>query len=371
MRRLTILSVSYPLAPVTADPVGGAEQVLARLDRALVAAGHRSLVIAPEGSQVAGELRSVPAVEGPISDADAERVRAAVRARIAEVVAQEAPDVVHLHGIDFPAYLPEPGPPVLVTLHLPLDWYPPEALSPARPRTHLHPVSAAQAATAPPGARIEAPIENGVEIPDLRVRRRGFAFTLGRICPEKGFDDALMAAEMARRPLVIAGTVFPYPFHQQHFRDAIAPRLSWRRRWIGPVAGARKQHLLAAAACVLIPAKARETSSLVAMEALAAGTPVIAYPSGALPGIVEHGRTGFLVEDVAGLADAIRRAGEIDPDTCRATARARFSADRMIAGYLARYRDLSRPSGAHGAFPPHRNEPWNLTPSRAFVPERK
>lgn len=337
---LSVLSVAYPLAPVTADPVGGAEQVLARLDRALVAAGHRSLVIAPEGSQVAGTLLPIPAVPGPIGEAETARVHAALRERLCEAVARHRPDVIHLHGIDFPAYLPKSGPPVLVTLHLPLDWYPPEALAP-RPGVHLHPVSASQAATAPPGARLGSPIENGVEIPDLRARKRGFAFALGRICPEKGFDDALDAARLAGVPLLVAGTVFPYPSHEAHFRDAIAPRLTWRRRWIGAVEGARKQQLLAEASCVLIPAKARETSSLVAMEALAAGTPVIAYPSGALPEIVEDGRTGFLVESVEAMAAAIRRAREIDPETCRATARARFSADRMVARYLTRYADLA------------------------------
>ena len=105
--------------------------------------------------------------------------------------------------------------------------------------------------------------------------------------------------------------------------------------------GERKQRLLAQAGCVLIPSTARETSSLVAMEALAAGTPVVAYPSGALPEIVEHGRTGFLVEGVAGLAHGIREARGIDPETCRAVARERFSLDRMIDRYLARYADLA------------------------------
>jgi hypothetical protein len=231
---LTVLSVGYPLAPLSADPVGGAEQVLARLDRALVAGGHRSVVIAPEGSEVAGELVPVPAVAGSIGEADAIRVRAAVRDRIAEVVAREVPDVIHLHGIDFDAYLPPPGPPVLVTLHLPLDWYAPGALGLDRPNTHLHPVSAAQAATAPPGLRLGAPIENGVEVPPRGARKRRYAFALGRICPEKGFDDALDAARAARVPFLMAGTVFPYPFHEAHFREAILPRLDRRRRFVAP-----------------------------------------------------------------------------------------------------------------------------------------
>ena len=63
---VTVLSVGYPLAPVSADPVGGAEQVLAALDRALVAARYRSIVIAPEGSEVAGELVPIPTVDGEI-----------------------------------------------------------------------------------------------------------------------------------------------------------------------------------------------------------------------------------------------------------------------------------------------------------------
>ena len=339
--RLTILSIGFPLAAVTPDPVGGAEQVLTRLDRALVAAGHRSIVIAPEGSVVAGELVPIPAERGPLDDAAAARAHAAVREATAAVLARERIDVIHLHGLDFDRYLPPPGPPVLVTLHLPLEWYGTAALTPDRPQTHLHPVSAAQAATAPPGLRLGAPIENGVTIPPLRPWKRRFALALGRICPEKGFDDALDAAALARVPMVLAGQVFAYPAHEAHFREAITPRLGWRRRWVGLLEGEQKDSMLAAACCVLIPSRARETSSLVAMEALAAGTPVIAYPSGALVDIVEHGRTGFLVEGVAGMAAAIGRVGEIDPAVCREQARERFSAERMIAAYLQRYVELA------------------------------
>lgn len=338
---LTVLQVAYPLAPVTADPVGGAEQVLARIDRALAAAGHRSLVMACEGSRVAGTLLPLPPVPPAIGPAETEAAQAATRARLREAIATYRPDVVHLHGIDFAAYLPPPGIPVIVTLHLPLDWYPPGALAAARPRTWLHPVSPAQAATAPPGAHLAAPIENGVDLPDLRPRRRRFAFSLGRICPEKGFPDALDAARLAHVPFVMAGTCFPYPSHQAHLREAVLPRLSARARWIGPVEGERKRTLLGMAACLLLPSRAPETSSLVAMEALAAGTPVIAYPSGALPDIVDEGRTGFIVDSVEEMAEAIRLAPAIDPLTCRQTARARFSAGRMLARYLARYAELA------------------------------
>jgi glycosyltransferase involved in cell wall biosynthesis len=129
----------------------------------------------------------------------------------------------------------------------------------------------------------------------------------------------------------------------------VAPLLARERRFLGPVGFERKRRLLAAASCVLLPSLAPETSSLVAMEALAAGTPVIAYPSGALAEIVEDGRTGFLVRDVDEMAAATRRVGEIDPGTCRAAARERFGVTRMTQAYLDRYRRLAQGAGAIAA----------------------
>ena len=340
-RRLTVVSVSYPFAPVTADPVGGAEQVLARIDQALVAAGHRSIVVAPAGSETAGELRCVSPCEDTIDPAVRDRVYAEVRARLAEAIATDRPDAIHLHGADFPEYLPVPGPPVMVTLHLPLAWYAPGALTPQRPATFLHPVSQSQARTAPAGARLEAPIENGVPLSDVSLRKQRFAVALGRVCPEKGFDDAIDAAKRAGAPLLLAGKVFPYPEHRRFFEERVLPRLDRARRWVGAVAGRRKQRLLARARCLLAPSKVAETSSLVAMEAIAAGTPVIAYRAGALPEVVEDGRTGFLVNGPEEMAEAIRAADAIDPETCRARARERFAVERMTDAYLARYRELA------------------------------
>jgi hypothetical protein len=108
---------------------------------------------------------------------------------------------------------------------------------------------------------------------------------------------------------------------------------------------ARKRRLLAAARCLVVPSLVAETSSLVAMEALASGTPVIAFRSGALPEIVEDGRTGFLVDGVAEMADAMRRASEIDPEACRRAARERFTAERMCGEYLALYERLAAKMG--------------------------
>ncbi|CAH2599332.1 Glycosyltransferase family 4 protein [Rhodovastum atsumiense] len=337
---MTIVSVAYPLAPVGPDAVGGVEQVLHTLDRALVAAGHRSIVIARADSRIAGELVPIPVM--PVDEDCRGAVHATVREALAGVMAQA--DVVHMHGIDFAATLPPPGPPVLATLHLPPSWYPPAALAPTRPDTWLNCVSLSQQETCPPGAPLLAPVPNGVDVATLgatRHARRGFALMLGRICPEKGQHLALAAAHVAGVPLLVAGTAFPYPSHLDYLNQRVRPLLDRCRRWIGPLGIARKRRLLAAAHCVLLPSLAPETSSLVAMEAAACGTPVVAFPAGAIPDIVEHSRTGFLVRDAAEMAAAISRAGDIDPEACRAVARARFGMDRMVAGYLAHYRQLA------------------------------
>src|SRR5215207_2123353 len=139
---LTVLSVAFPLAAVGPDSVGGAEQVLSGLDRALVKAGHRSLVVAAESSRVAGSLIPVPTVDRLVDDGGWQRAHARHREAIAGALERIRVDLVHLHGIDFLAYIPPPGVPVLVTLHLPPSWYGTEALAPARPDTWLHCVSA-------------------------------------------------------------------------------------------------------------------------------------------------------------------------------------------------------------------------------------
>lgn len=338
---LTILSVAYPFAPVRPDTAGGAEQVLRTLDCALVERGHRSVVLAQAGSNTAGELIAGPSAPGVLSDAKRAAVQEVWARTLRDALSRERFDLVHMHGIDFHAYLPPPGPPVLVTLHLPLGWYPPEALDPARPDTFLHCVSRTQ------GMGFDLPhllppIENGVAIPDGDLPEKAdWALMLTRVCPEKGVHLALDAAKAAEMPLIVAGEVFPYEDHRRYFRDEVLPRLDADRRFVGPVGGARKADLLARAKCLVVASTVAETSSLVAREALAAGTPVVAFARGALPDAVDHGRTGFLVEDIASMAAAMRRADTLDPALCRAAARERFSADTMIARYLTLYGALA------------------------------
>jgi glycosyltransferase involved in cell wall biosynthesis len=338
---LTVLSVAYPFAAVGPDAVGGAEQVLSTLDHALVAAGHNSLVIACRGSKVAGALVEVPAPRGLIDDAARQQTYAACRTAIDSVLRNMRVDLVHLHGIDFHAYLPEAAP-TLATLHLPLDWYPDDIWR-ERGNLRLHCVSEAQQASARAGAKLLPPIPNGVspKLLETRQRKRGHAMMLSRVCPEKGVHLALEASRMADWPLLIGGQVYPYETHQRYFDQQVKPLLDRRRRFLGPLGFDRKRRLMAAARCVLIPSLVAETSSLTAIEALACGAPVVAFPNGALADVVEHGRTGFLVRDVGGMAAAIAEAGALDPEACKAAAAERFSLEQMVSRYLELYQRLA------------------------------
>ncbi len=350
--KLCVLSVAYPFAPVSRDAAGGAEQSLSLIDESLVRAGHKSLVVACEGSRTAGELIAVPRTRGLIDAAEQERIHHHHRAAIHRALERHPVDIVHLHGLDFYKYQPRTRAPTLVTLHLPPTWYPPEIFQAEifraeifkapRPRTLLHCVSETQRRFCPPTSGSLPVIPNGVPIErfNVKVSKRDFVFSLGRICPEKGFHLALEAAAIARRPMLLAGEVFRYAAHEDYYHREIAPRLDRQRKFIGPVGFERKRRLLAAARCLLAPSLAPETSSLVAMESLASGTPVIAFPSGALAEIVEDGVTGFLVNDCREMAEAIGAAGSLDPNVCREAARTRFSAERMIERYFDLYRRL-------------------------------
>jgi CelD/BcsL family acetyltransferase involved in cellulose biosynthesis len=153
---------------------------------------------------------------------------------------------------------------------------------------------------------------------------------------------AVQAARLAHVPLVLAGSVYPYPEHERYFREVVAPACDGNTvRFVGPVGLARKRRLLALARCLVVPSLASETSSLVAMEALACGTPVVAFRAGALATIVEHGRTGFIVDSVEDMAEALANVGTIDPATCRRAAEERFAAQRMAAQYLVLYSRLA------------------------------
>ena len=335
----SVLSVAYPLLPVSVHSAGGAEQILALLERGIARRGHRSLVVAAEGSAVHGELIATPAAQGEMTEEVRRKAREAHRLAIQQVLETHEIDLIHFHGLDFHAYLPKSSVPKLATLHLPPDWYPAEIF--ALPGIEFNCVSQMQARSVPGKKRISI-VANGIDTEQFRADdiHTGPLLWLGRICPEKGPHLALEAAHRLDLPLTVAGPVYAFRDHETYFREQVEPLLDDKRRWVGAVDLRHKVSLLAQARALLIPSLAAETSSLVAMEAISSGTPVVAFRAGALPEVVEDGVTGFIVEGQDQMAKAIGRLDEISSSVCRARAMARFSMERMVMEYVELYQKI-------------------------------
>jgi glycosyltransferase involved in cell wall biosynthesis len=319
--------------------VGGAEQVLLSIDRGLVDGGHRSWVLACAGSRTYGSLWEAPDCSAVLDERTREEGTRTYRELLEQAIAQLRPRVVHMHGVDFERYLPRAKVPVLVTLHLPVSFY---TASAWRERVHFCCVSETQKASAPECSWPVIP--NGVCLNTFRPcsERGDYLLVLTRICPEKGVHLALQAAHALDLPLILAGHVYPYPEHQRYFREQVEPLLDARRRLVPPVGGREKARLLGAARCLLVPSLVDETSSLVSMEALACGTPVVALRRGALPEVVEDGVSGFVVGAPSELTAAVREVGRISRSACRERAERRFSARLMRERYLRLYGELAR-----------------------------
>jgi len=162
---------------------------------------------------------------------------------------------------------------------------------------------------------------------------------LGRLTAEKGPEDAIRIARAAGKPLRIAAKI-PRA-ETAYFRKHLEPHLDGKRvELVGEVDEARKQCFLADAAALLFPIDWPEPFGLVMIEAMACGTPVIAYRSGSVPEVVEDGVTGFIVENEEGAVAAVGRLGLLDRRIIRARFEERFSARRMVREYERQYRKL-------------------------------
>lgn len=334
---MRVLSVAYPLFPVSADSAGGAEQILHLLESEIVGAGHDSVVVAAEGTHVSGRLIATPGVQEGADASNREYAQAVHRSTIARLLREQSFDVVHYHGLDVDTYYSAAGHDGInvVTLHLPTSWY-------SQTSFNLLGATNVFVSESQRSALSGTVIPNGVDIGRYRRPKENgdHLLFMGRICPEKGVHHALKAAHMAGEDMLLAGPVHLFSSHQEYFAKEVVPLLDSKRRYVGAVGMEQKADLLASAKVLLIPSLAAETSSLVAMEAAASGTPAIAFRSGALPEIVEHGKTGYLVGGVEEMATAIKACGDIDGEYCRSAAIRRFDKSRMAERYLDLYRSL-------------------------------
>ena len=198
---------------------------------------------------------------------------------------------------------------------------------------------AISAADRHPGLPYAATIHHGVALDEFPFDPDGSEDLLffGRIHPDKGAAEAIEVARRAGRRLVMAGIVQDEEYHR---RD-VAPQVDGTRVvYKGPVGGGERTRTLGAARALLHLINFDEPFGLSVIEALACGTPVVARRRGSMAELIDHGVTGFLVDDMDGAVEAVARIDEIDRAACRAAVADRFTVDRMADRYLALYRSL-------------------------------
>jgi glycosyltransferase involved in cell wall biosynthesis len=211
----------------------------------------------------------------------------------------------------------------------------------AAPACHFVAISDADRA---PELRYAATIHHGIELEALPLGPGGDALvTFGRIHPDKGTADAIEIAKRAGRRLIIAGIVQD----ARYFREQVEPHIDGERvRYLGSVGPAQRAEVLGGAAALLHPIAFPEPFGLSVVESMACGTPVIAFPLGSMPEVIDDAVTGYLVHDLDAAVAAVERACALDRQAIRAVAERRFSAARMVDDYLTLYRRLLHPQRA-------------------------
>jgi glycosyltransferase involved in cell wall biosynthesis len=199
-------------------------------------------------------------------------------------------------------------------------------------------ISRTQASRAPDRSIVDAVVHNPIDVDSwpLGCHKQDSLLWVGRMAAYKGPQRAIRVAQAVGRPLVLAGPV--QPGQERFFATEIEPHVDGEQiRYVGEVGGERKQRLFADASAFLMPIRWPEPFGMVMAEAMAAGTPVLAFREGAAIEVVEHGVSGFLVHDEDEMAAKVDEAGRLDPLQVRRSAE-RFAPDRIAADYEGVYR---------------------------------
>jgi glycosyltransferase involved in cell wall biosynthesis len=323
------------LSPGKIPPLhyGGTERVVLWLVRELTSLGHRVTLIAPHGSELpeAAELRHFT----PPSDINSQPIDL-------RGVLPPGTDILHLHcasSMEYPL-------PTLKTVHgYPFHRTGTEYAVRSQFDRWYSFVSDAHRMTC---GRPENPfVHNGLDPSEYVFRRKkeDYLLFLGKVdWNVKGLALARKVAKTAKVRLKIAGD-FLDPSSCEHLRLSLGPE----EEYVGPVGGAKKAELLAGARALLFTSLWPEPFGLVAIEAMASGTPVLGTMNGALPEVIRHGKTGFLATCAQETVAQIAMLDRISPDDCREHVLERFSARRMAEDYLRLYvltiRKFHRPGG--------------------------
>jgi glycosyltransferase involved in cell wall biosynthesis len=342
MRIAQVAPLFERVPPVT---YGGTERVVAYLTDALVELGHDVTLFASGDSCTRARL--VPAAPQSLRLDTACRDTMAPQIRELELVSRMAHrfDVIHFHTgflhLPLTRHLPAPS---VTTMHGRLDF---AELGPMMGDFADSPfVSISNHQRRPyPNQTWCATVYHGLppRLLPFRARPDDYVAFVGRISPEKRVDRAIEIARRAGLELRIAAKIDAVD--TPYFEREIAPLMDQPHvRYLGEIGEQEKARLLGGARALLFPIDWPEPFGMVVIEALSCGTPVLAWPHGSVPELLEPGVTGWIVDSIDDAVAALAHADTIDRAACRAAFEARFTAERMARDYVAVYKRLRESS---------------------------
>lgn len=335
---------------------GGTERVVSYLSEELVAMGHDVTLFAACGSETTARLISTSTQSLRLSKDVTDPL--AIHLNMIETVAEMASqfDVIHFH-IDYLHFqISRRSPyPHITTLHGRLDI--PELIRLHQTYSGMPLVSISDAQREPLTAvNWAATVLHGLPraLYSFNEQPDPYLLFLGRISPEKRLDRAIQIAELSGMPLKVAAKVDKAD--EDYFETTIRPllKLAANVQFVGEVGESGKQDLIGNATALLFPVDWPEPFGLVMIEAMACGTPVIAFPCGSVPEIISHGQNGFIVSDVMSAVRAVGRLADISRRNCRRMFEERFTARRMASDYVKVYEQVigaKRRGGSRGQSP--------------------
>jgi glycosyltransferase involved in cell wall biosynthesis len=251
-------------------------------------------------------------------------------------------DILHFHhpGVALPLARRYHTVPVVYTLHDPVyAWYKEQFELYHSPNQHFISISNNQRREAP-DLNYAATVYNGVDLDEFPFSNdhEDYLLYMGRIIPEKGVKEAVQIAEATNHRLLIIGPIPPK--HQGYFDQYIKPYLNDKILYLGYMERDKLQPYYQKAKALLAPIQWEEPFGLTSIEAMACGTPVIAIARGSMPEIIKDGKTGYLVQSVGEMIDAVRKVNKIDRRSCREHVKMHFSLRQMVDQYEQAYHEI-------------------------------
>ncbi len=338
---MRIAQIAPLIFPVPPSDHGGTERVVCDLTNGLVARGHDVALFAAEGSNTEADLVSQGLPVAAIKDAPPSMPSAKECVMLDQVAARAGEfDIIHCHTELYHAAVLRPWRhKTIMTIHWRADELDRQVYFDHFGNQKVVAISKAQATALPTSNCLDI-VHHGIPANQLQLDdgAGGYCAFLGRMTDQKRPDLAIEIARRAGLPIRLGGTVDVG--NPDYFVTEVEPLLNESATYLGPIAQDQKQAFLGEASVFVFPIDWPEPFGLVMIEAMACGTPVVAWRNGSVEEVIDDGVSGFIVDSVEGAVRAVARAQTLDRRKVRQAFERRFTSEHMVDGYLNAYHSL-------------------------------